>query len=121
MPVKSYIICVMFYLPRSKRKVLGRKEPTDSFGSRQCLVSPVKSSTDLRTMGLGTTPRSSSRNENFMALLQKRSSKASSGTRVSAMELLKSTNPLARRVTEFSQLQPDASETNTPKPDSQEQ
>ncbi|XP_056603665.1 LOW QUALITY PROTEIN: NHS-like protein 2 [Triplophysa dalaica] len=106
---------------RSKRKVLGRKEPTDSFGSRQCLVSPVKSSTDLRTMGLGTTPRSSSRNENFMALLQKRSSKASSGTRVSAMELLKSTNPLARRVTEFSQLQPDASETNTPKPDSQDQ
>ncbi|XP_051754898.1 NHS-like protein 2 isoform X3 [Ctenopharyngodon idella] len=107
---------------RSKRKVLGRKEPTDSFGSKQCLVSPVKSSsTDLRTLGLGTTPRSSSRNENFMALLQKRSSKASSGTRVSAMELLKSTNPLARRVTEFSQSQPDGSTTNTPKPAQQDQ
>uniref|UniRef100_A0A8C1YAG4 NHS-like 2 n=1 Tax=Cyprinus carpio TaxID=7962 RepID=A0A8C1YAG4_CYPCA len=107
---------------RSKRKVLGRKEPTDSFGSRQCLVSPVKSSsTDLRTLGLGTTPRSSSRNENFMALLQKRSSKASSGNRVSAMELLKSTNPLARRVTEFSQSQPDGSATNTPKPAPQDQ
>ncbi|CAM4528158.1 unnamed protein product [Leuciscus chuanchicus] len=107
---------------RSKRKVLGRKEPTDSFGSRQCLVSPVKSSsTDLRTLGLGTTPRSSSRNENFMALLQKRSSKASSGTRVSAMELLKSTNPLARRVTEFSQSQPDGSVTNTSKPAQQDQ
>ncbi|XP_043100379.1 NHS-like protein 2 isoform X7 [Puntigrus tetrazona] len=107
---------------RSKRKVLGRKEPTDSFGSRQCLVSPVKSSsTDLRTLGLATTPRSSSRNENFMALLQKRSSKASSGTRVSAMELLKSTNPLARRVTEFSQSQPDGSATNTPKPAPQDQ
>ncbi|XP_067293478.1 NHS-like protein 2 isoform X2 [Pseudorasbora parva] len=107
---------------RSKRKVLGRKEPTDSFGSRQCLVSPVKtSSTDLRTLGLGTTPRSSSRNENFMALLQKRSSKASSGTRVSAMELLKSTNPLARRVTEFSQSQPDGSSTNTLKPAQQDQ
>ncbi|XP_016142698.1 NHS-like protein 2 isoform X2 [Sinocyclocheilus grahami] len=107
---------------RSKRKVLGRKEPTDSFGSRQCLVSPVKSSsTDLQTLGLGTTPRSSSRNENFMALLQKRSSKASSGTRVSAMELLKSTNPLARRVTEFSQSQPDGSATNTPKPAPQDQ
>ncbi|XP_050970250.1 NHS-like protein 2 isoform X3 [Labeo rohita] len=107
---------------RSKRKVLGRKEPTDSFGSRQCLVSPVKSSsTDLRTLGLGTTPRSSSRNENFMALLQKRSSKASSGTRVSAMELLKSTNPLARRVTEFSQSQPDGSATNTTKPAPQDQ
>ncbi|XP_009301725.1 NHS-like protein 2 isoform X2 [Danio rerio] len=107
---------------RSKRKVLGRKEPSDSFGRSQCLVSPVKSSsTDFRTLGLGTTPRSSSRNENFMALLQKRSSKASSGTRVSAMELLKSTNPLARRVTEFSQSQPDGSAMNTPKPSSQDQ
>lgn len=107
---------------RSKRKVLGRKEQTDSFGSRQCLVSPVKSSsTDLRTLGLGTTPRSSSRNENFMALLQKRSSKASSGTRVSAIELLKSTNPLARRVTEFSQSQPDGIATDTPKPAPQDQ
>ncbi|XP_027143347.1 NHS-like protein 2 [Larimichthys crocea] len=90
---------------RSKRKVLGRKEPTDSFGSRQSLVSPVKHSTsgsDLRNLTLGSQ-RSSSRNENFMALLQKKGSKSSSGgARVSAMELLKSTNPLARRVTEFS-------------------
>ncbi|KAM6960086.1 NHS-like protein 2 isoform 2-T2 [Tautogolabrus adspersus] len=91
---------------RSKRKVLGRKEPSDSFGSRQSLVSPVKHSTsgsDLRNLTLGSSQRSSSRNENFMALLQKKGSKSSSGaTRVSAMELLKSTNPLARRVTEFS-------------------
>ncbi|XP_071382608.1 NHS-like protein 2, partial [Centroberyx affinis] len=91
---------------RSKRKVLGRKEPSDSFGSRQSLVSPVKHSTsggDLRALTLGSGQRSSSRNENFMALLQKKGSKSSSGgARVSAMELLKSTNPLARRVTEFS-------------------
>ncbi|XP_051571905.1 NHS-like protein 2 isoform X2 [Myxocyprinus asiaticus] len=107
---------------RSKRKVLGRKEPADSFGSRQCLVSPVKSSsTDFRTLGHGSTPRSSSRNENFMALLQKRSSKASSGTRVSAMELLKSTNPLARRVTEFSQSPSDVTATNISKPAPQDQ
>ncbi|XP_034712925.1 NHS-like protein 2 isoform X2 [Etheostoma cragini] len=90
---------------RSKRKVLGRKEPTDSFGSRQSLVSPVKHSTsgsELRNLTLGSQ-RSSSRNDNFMALLQKKGSKSSSGgARVSAMELLKSTNPLARRVTEFS-------------------
>ncbi|CAB1351390.1 unnamed protein product [Coregonus sp. 'balchen'] len=90
----------------SKRKVLGRKEPGDSFGSRQSLVSPVKHSTsggDLRTLTLGSTPRSTSRNDNFMALLQKKGSKSSTGgARVSAMELLKSTNPLARRVTEFS-------------------
>ncbi|XP_064787214.1 NHS-like protein 2 isoform X2 [Oncorhynchus masou masou] len=93
---------------RSKRKVLGRKEPGDSFGSRQSLVSPVKHSTsggDLQTMTLGSTLRSSSRNDIFMALLQKKGSKSSSGgTRLSAMELLKSTNPLARRITEFSTL-----------------
>ncbi|XP_076843623.1 NHS-like protein 2 isoform X4 [Brachyhypopomus gauderio] len=101
---------------RSKRKVLGRKEPVDSFGSRQNLVSPVKSSSsDIRTLTLGSTPRSSSRNENFMALLQKKSSKSSSGTRVSAMELLKSTNPLARRITEFSQSDPDATGTDPSK------
>ncbi|CAJ1085835.1 NHS-like protein 2 isoform X1 [Xyrichtys novacula] len=98
---------------RSKRKVLGRKEPSDSFGSRQSLVSPVKhstSSSELRNLTLGSQ-RSSSRNENFMALLQKKGSKSSSGgTRVSAMELLKSTNPLARRVTEFSTTTPTANE-----------
>lgn len=69
-------------------------------------MSPVKHSTsgnDLRNLTLGSSQRSSSRNENFMALLQKKGSKSSSGgARVSAMELLKSTNPLARRVTEFS-------------------
>ncbi|XP_070711293.1 NHS-like protein 2 [Pempheris klunzingeri] len=98
---------------RSKRKVLGRKEPSDSFGSRQSLVSPVKHSTsgsDIRNLTLGSQ-RSSSRNENFMALLQKKGSKSSSGgARVSAMELLKSTNPLARRVTEFSSTTSTASE-----------
>ncbi|XP_053537390.1 NHS-like protein 2 isoform X3 [Ictalurus punctatus] len=99
---------------RSKRKVLGRKEP--AFGSRQSLVSPVKSSSsDIRTLTLGSTPRSHSRNENFMALLQKKGTKSSSGTRVSAMELLKSTNPLARRVTEFSQSDLDAAGTNPSK------
>ncbi|XP_041925030.1 NHS-like protein 2 isoform X2 [Alosa sapidissima] len=103
---------------RSKRKVLGRKEPVDSFGSRQSLISPVKSNSSdhLRTLTLGSTPRSSLRNENFMALLQKKGSKSSSGTRVSAMELLKSTNPLARRVTEFSQPDPDSTVTNPSKP-----
>ncbi|KAJ8338279.1 hypothetical protein SKAU_G00372450 [Synaphobranchus kaupii] len=99
---------------RSKRKVLGRKEVVDSFGSRQSLVSPVKSSSDLRTLTLGSTPRSSSRNENFMALLQKKGHKPNTGARVSAMELLKSTNPLARRVTEFSQ--PDSESASPPKP-----
>lgn len=103
---------------RSKRKVLGRKEPSDSFGGRQTLSSPVKHSTsgsDLRNYTLGSSQRSSSRNENFMALLQKKGSKSSgTGARVSAMELLKSTNPLARRVTEFSNTEPNATEGEEP-------
>lgn len=102
---------------RSKRKVLGRKERGDSFGSRQSLVSPVKHSTsggDLQTLTLGSTLRSSSRNDNFMALLQKKGSKSSrGGTRLSAMELLKSTNPLARRITEFSASSDGGGDTTT--------
>ncbi|XP_077445086.1 NHS-like protein 2 isoform X2 [Stigmatopora argus] len=87
---------------RSKRKVLGRKEPCDSFGSRQSLTSPVKQT----NLTVGGSQRSSSRNENFMALLQKKGSKSSSaGTRVSAAELLKSTNPLARRATDGGEVQ----------------
>lgn len=66
---------------------------------------------DHRNLTLGSSQRSSSRNENFMALLQKKGSKSSSGgARVSAMELLKSTNPLVRRVTEFSNPNASAAE-----------
>ncbi|XP_041111588.1 NHS-like protein 2 isoform X2 [Polyodon spathula] len=99
---------------RSKRKVLGRVEPGDTFGSRQSLVSPIKSNSPAIStaeqkaaspVSSSSMPRSRSRNENFIALLQKKGSRPSPGTRVSAMELLKSTNPLARRVTEFSQAE----------------
>ena len=86
---------------RSKRKVLGRKEPGDSFGSRPNSHSPVKTSgspTGESPAAAVSTGKSSSRNEDFKALLQKKSSKTSSGTRPSAAELLKTTNPLARRV-----------------------
>ncbi|NXH23017.1 NHSL2 protein, partial [Bucco capensis] len=90
---------------RSKRKVLGRKEPGDTFGSRPNAHSPVKTSgspTSESPAAAGSTGKSSSRNEDFKALLQKKSSKTSPGTRPSAAELLKTTNPLARRViTEF--------------------
>ncbi|KAM7094462.1 NHS-like protein 2 isoform 2-T2 [Ciconia maguari] len=90
---------------RSKRKVLGRKEPGDTFGSRPNSHSPVKTSgspTGESPAAAGSTGKSSSRNEDFKALLQKKSSKTSPGTRPSAAELLKTTNPLARRViTEF--------------------
>ncbi|NXQ93925.1 NHSL2 protein, partial [Sagittarius serpentarius] len=86
---------------RSKRKVLGRKEPGDTFGGRPNSHSPVKTSgspTGESPAAVSSTGKSSSRNEDFKALLQKKSSKTSPGTRPSAAELLKTTNPLARRV-----------------------
>ncbi|XP_065545342.1 NHS-like protein 2 isoform X2 [Lathamus discolor] len=95
---------------RSKRKVLGRKEPGDTFASRPNSHSPVTTSGSptsespaaVAVAAQGSTGKSSSRNEDFKALLQKKSSKTSAGTRPSAAELLKTTNPLARRVmTEF--------------------
>ncbi|XP_038272841.1 NHS-like protein 2 isoform X4 [Dermochelys coriacea] len=87
---------------RSKRKLLGWKEPGDAFSNRQNSHSPVKNPAGLLPCesppAAGGPGRASSRNEDFKALLQKKGSKASPGTRTSAAELLKSTNPLARRV-----------------------
>ncbi|NXR34816.1 NHSL2 protein, partial [Zosterops hypoxanthus] len=101
---------------RSKRKVLGRKEPGDTFSSRPTSHSPVKTSgspTGESPAAAGSSGKSSSRNEDFKALLQKKSSKTSPGTRPSAAELLKTTNPLARRViTEFA---PELDSANSPK------
>ncbi|XP_078067622.1 NHS-like protein 2 isoform X2 [Mustelus asterias] len=96
---------------RSKRKVLGWKEPGESFNVRHVAVSPVKPPATPPNIGLKPSPsasgngaKTSTSNENFKALLQKKGSKPASGTRMSAAELLKSTNPLARRIaTEFTQ------------------
>ncbi|KAJ8405830.1 hypothetical protein AAFF_G00312670 [Aldrovandia affinis] len=90
---------------RSKRKVLGRKEPLDSFGSRQSLVSPVKA--DEPRCGVPT------RNDTFMALLQKRNGRPGPSARLSATELLQSTKPLARRATDG--LLPDSESVSCPK------
>ncbi|KAL0993900.1 hypothetical protein UPYG_G00115350 [Umbra pygmaea] len=74
---------------RSKKKLLGRKEAADTAGSRQGYGSPVKGNQ-------GMLQKSTSKNDNFMAFLQRRrSNKASSGERLSAAELLRSTKPLA--------------------------
>ncbi|NWV24896.1 NHSL2 protein, partial [Origma solitaria] len=101
---------------RSKRKVLGRKEPGDTFSSRPTSHSPVKTSGSPSgefPAAASSSGKSSSRNEDFKALLQKKSSKTSPGTRPSAAELLKTTNPLARRViTEFA---PELDSANSPK------
>ncbi|XP_018419746.1 PREDICTED: NHS-like protein 2 [Nanorana parkeri] len=84
---------------RSKRKLLGWKDSGDSFGSRQSSMSPIKISyatnSDTGTLSIS---RTSSKTEDFKALLQRKGSKSSIGARPSAAELLKTTNPLARRV-----------------------
>ncbi|KAK6316693.1 hypothetical protein J4Q44_G00120930 [Coregonus suidteri] len=70
---------------RSKKKLLGRKETADS---RQGYGSPIKGTQ-------GVVQKTSSKNDNFMAFLQRRrSNKHGSGERLSAAELLKSTKPL---------------------------
>ncbi|KAL6470392.1 hypothetical protein MHYP_G00215110 [Metynnis hypsauchen] len=69
---------------RSKRKLLGRK---DSFDNKQG---------DLGTQTIGGVSKTTSQNDNFMALLRRtRSAKASSGSRISAAELLRSSKPTA--------------------------
>ncbi|XP_075429089.1 NHS-like protein 2 isoform X3 [Ascaphus truei] len=87
---------------RSKRKLLGWKDSGETFASRQNSVSPVKNSCSSTTSdsptGSSSTTRSSSKNEDFKALLQRKGSKTGLGSRPSAAELLKTTNPLARRV-----------------------
>ncbi|XP_075691732.1 NHS-like protein 2 isoform X2 [Rhinoderma darwinii] len=86
---------------RSKRKLLGWKDSGDSFSSRQSSVSPVKNSSSSNSdssYGTLSISRTSSKNEDFKALLQRKGSKSGIGSRPSAAELLKTTNPLARRV-----------------------
>ncbi|XP_037677403.1 NHS-like protein 2 [Choloepus didactylus] len=96
---------------RSKRKLLGWKEPGEAFaGSRPSSHSPVKRTADSPISESVATTGSSSgasldagRNDDFKALLQKKGSKAPPRSRPSAAELLKTTNPLARRIiTQFS-------------------
>ncbi|XP_044538791.1 NHS-like protein 2 [Gracilinanus agilis] len=105
---------------RSKRKLLGWKEPGEAFASGRLSSHPTAKnpagsptseaattgggggSSSGGSSGGGSGIRTTSRNEDFKALLQKKGSKSSTGSRPSAAELLKTTNPLARRVaTEF--------------------
>ncbi|XP_072518814.1 NHS-like protein 2 [Salminus brasiliensis] len=75
---------------RSKRKLLGRK---DSFDNKQG---------DLGTQTIGGVSKTSSQNDNFMALLRRtRSAKAGSGSRISATELLRSSKPTASGAAEL--------------------
>ncbi|XP_036596094.1 NHS-like protein 2 [Trichosurus vulpecula] len=100
---------------RSKRKLLGWKEPGEAFASGRLIAknpAGLPSSEAAATGTCSSSPRTTSRNEDFKALLQKKGSKSSLGSRPSAAELLKTTNPLARRVvTEFAG---DQDSTNVP-------
>ncbi|XP_040486884.1 NHS-like protein 2 isoform X2 [Ursus maritimus] len=92
---------------RSKRKLLGWKEPGEAFagGSRPSSHSPVKNTAESPVSesaasagSSGSASLDAGRNDDFKALLQKKGSKATPKARPSAAELLRTTNPLARRI-----------------------
>lgn len=96
-----------FLLFRSKRKLLGWKEPGEAFagGSRPSSHSPVKNTAESPVSesaasagSSGSASLDAGRNDDFKALLQKKGSKATPKARPSAAELLRTTNPLARRI-----------------------
>jgi hypothetical protein len=110
-----------FLLLRSKRKLLGWKEPGESFaGSKPSSHSPVKNTADSpisesaapTTGPSGSASLDAGRNDDFKALLQKKGSKATPRSRPSAAELLKTTNPLARRI--IAQFSKDYETTDNP-------
>ncbi|XP_055249852.1 NHS-like protein 2 isoform X3 [Moschus berezovskii] len=92
---------------RSKRKLLGWKEPGEAFAgsSKPSSHSPVRNPPESPVSELAASAGSSGsanldagRNDDFKALLQKKGSKTTPRSRPSAAELLKTTNPLARRI-----------------------
>nr|XP_051683171.1 NHS-like protein 2 isoform X2 [Oryctolagus cuniculus] len=105
---------------RSKRKLLGWKEPGEAFaGSRPSPHSPIKNTADspISEPAAAAGPNNSAnldagRNDDFKALLQKKGSKATPRSRPSAAELLKTTNPLARRI--IAQFSKDYETTDNP-------
>ncbi|XP_074247492.1 NHS-like protein 2 isoform X3 [Saimiri boliviensis] len=105
---------------RSKRKLLGWKEPGEaSVGGRASSHSPIKNTAEFPISESTTTAGSGSganldagRNDDFKALLQKKGSKATPRSRPSAAELLKTTNPLARRI--IAQFSKDYETTDNP-------
>uniref|UniRef100_A0A2K5DFS1 NHS like 2 n=1 Tax=Aotus nancymaae TaxID=37293 RepID=A0A2K5DFS1_AOTNA len=105
---------------RSKRKLLGWKEPGEaSVGGRPSSHSPIKNTAEFPISESITTAGSGSganldagRNDDFKALLQKKGSKTTPRSRPSAAELLKTTNPLARRI--IAQFSKDYETTDNP-------
>uniref|UniRef100_A0A8C8ZV27 NHS like 2 n=1 Tax=Prolemur simus TaxID=1328070 RepID=A0A8C8ZV27_PROSS len=105
---------------RSKRKLLSWKEPGETFAcSRQSSHSPIKNTAEspisesAATTGSGGSANlDAGRNDDFKALLQKKGSKATPKSRPSAAELLKTTNPLARRI--IAQFSKDYETTDNP-------
>ncbi|XP_055986007.1 NHS-like protein 2 [Sorex fumeus] len=105
---------------RSKRKLLGWKEPGEAFtGSKPSSHSPIRNIEDAPTTEQTASAGSSSgasldagRNDDFKALLQKKGSKTTPRSRPSAAELLKTTNPLARRI--IAQFSKDYKTTDNP-------
>ncbi|XP_032975649.1 NHS-like protein 2 isoform X1 [Rhinolophus ferrumequinum] len=101
---------------RSKRKLLGWKEPGEAFagGSRPSSHSPIRNAAEVPIISEPAACASldAGRNDDFKALLQKKGSKATPRSRPSAAELLKTTSPLARRI--IAQFSKDYDSTDSP-------
>lgn len=101
---------------RSKRKLLGWKEPGEAFagGSRPSSHSPIRNAAEVPVISepVACASLDAGRNDDFKALLQKKGSKATPRSRPSAAELLKTTSPLARRI--IAQFSKDYDSTDSP-------
>ncbi|XP_069831116.1 NHS-like protein 1 isoform X2 [Dendropsophus ebraccatus] len=98
---------------RSKKKVLGRKDSDDDRGRNHSPSPPVTPTGNLPNISSFKQPgaiqrsirKSSTSSDNFKALLLKKGSRSESGSRMSAAEMLKHTDPRFQRSRSDSSLE----------------
>lgn len=109
-------MCVFIYIffnNRSKRKVLGRKDSDDDRSRNHSPSPPVTPTGNLPNVSSFKQPgaiqrsirKSSTSSDNFKALLLKKGSRSESGSRMSAAEMLKHTDPRFQRSRSDSSLE----------------
>lgn len=112
--------------PRSKRKVLGRKESEEDKSRTGCHPqSPPVTPTAMSPGSVSSLPRqtgsiqrnlrkSSTSSDTFKALLLKKGSRSETSFRMSATEMLRSTDPRFQRTRSESELDPPAASPSSP-------